>query len=356
MSAGTPKMPHVRRILIVRLSSIGDVVHALPAFHHLRETLPDAFIGWAVEQAAAPLLRSVEGIDRVHEIPVQTWRKRPLAPRTWRAIWAARRDLREGAYDVAADLQGLWKSALVARASGGRTIGLATSDLREPGARWFYDTQAGAGESDEHVTRRALRLATAICGSDAGGPTWPAIRSPEATDAIEQLTATALPPILLHTAANWDSKRYPDERWVEAGRALHARTGRPVFWVWGPGERERVAALAQQAGPGNEPTAPTDLAALAELCRRSALLVGGDSAPLHIAVACGTPVVGLFGPTDPGRLGPVSASDRVVMRRLECSHCHRRHCPLGTRECLESIGSDEIVAAAIERLAAEPGA
>ena len=347
--------PRAGRVLIVRLSSIGDVVHALPGFHHLRKAMPEAFIGWAVEQAAAPLLRGVEGLDRVHEIPVQEWRRRPLAPRTWGNIRSLRRELREGRYDVAADFQGLWKSALVARASGARTIGLATADLREPGARRLYDRQVAAGEPGEHVTRRGLRLAAAICNSPADGTTWPAIRPP-ATDAPDETADSALPPILLHTAANWDSKRYPDERWVEVGTALHEQTARQVLWVWGPGEGDRVAALAKQAGRGNAPTARADLVTFAAMCRGAALLVGGDSAPLHIAVACGTPVVGLFGPTDPERLGPVSARDGVVLRKLECSHCHRRVCPLGTRECLESIGSDEIVAAAIARLAEEQGA
>ncbi len=356
MKAGTSKRPSAQRILIVRLSSIGDVVHALPAFHHLRTQLPDAFIGWAAEQAAAPLLRSVEGLDFVHELPVQTWRRTPFAPSTWSAIRAARQELRNSRYDVAMDLQGLWKSALVARASGARAIGMATADLREPGARWLYDTQVDAGEPAEHVTLRALRVAAAVCGTAPDGAAWPAIRPPAERGTAEPHSSAAPAPILLHTAANWDSKRYPDDRWVEVGKALHSQTKRQILWVWGPGEGERAAALAKQAGPGNAPTARTDLVTLAAMCRDAALLIGGDSAPLHIAVACGTPVVGLFGPTDPERLGPVSARDRVVMRRLECSHCHRRHCPLGTRECLESIGSDEIVAAAIERLAEEQGA
>jgi heptosyltransferase-1 len=335
------------------LSSIGDVIHALPSFTALRAALPDAEIGWAVERAAAPLLRGIPGLDHVHELDIQRWRQARLRPATWRQVASSVRTLRRRRYDVALDLQGLWKSALVGRLAGAHLLGMATRDLREPSARMMYAGQASATDDGAHVTGRGLRLASALCPTAPGRLEWPQLASRADREAMAaRLAAMSIEaPILLHTAANWDSKRLPDERWAAVGRDLHAATGRDVLWLWGPGEEARVTELAGRAGAGNQPCFPTELPDLAALIHHAAVLVGGDSAPLHLAVACGAAVVGLFGPTDPARLGPTRPVDRVVVRQLECSHCHRRRCPLGTNECLEVIGADEIVRAAIERLA-----
>jgi len=340
------------RILLLRLSSIGDVIHAMPAFQALRQALPDAEIGWAVERASAPLLRRVPGLDRVHELDVQRWRGALLSPATWRAGKAALREIRERDYDIAIDLQGLWKSAVLARLSGARTLGLATSDLRERGARHLYHSQAGPTDARLHVTERGLRLAAAACPGISGGPRWPRLDDDEDVGAVARsLAALGTPrPVLIHSAANWSSKQYPEASWAAVGRGINDATDHPVLWLWGPGEQARAGRLADLAGPGNQLCFRTELPELAALARQARLVVGGDSAPLHLAVACGTPVVALFGPTDPARLGPVDPADQVVVRRLECSHCHRRTCPLGTNECLDTISPDEIVRAAIERL------
>lgn len=340
------------RILLLRLSSIGDVIHALPAFQALRDALPNAEIGWAVERAAAPLLRRVPGLDHVHEFDVQRWRRAPLDLATWRAGRAALREIKDRSYDIAIDLQGLWKSAVLARLSGARTLGMATSDLRERGARHLYHSQAGPMGPRSHVTERGLKLAATAWPSVSGAPRWPRLDNDEDIRAVAQsLAALGTPePVLIHSAANWSSKQYPEPNWAAVGRGIHDATGHPVLWLWGPGEKDRAARLAALAGPGNQVCFRTELPELASLMRQAQLVVGGDSAPLHLAIACGAPVVALFGPTDPARTGPMDPADRVVVRQLECSHCHRRTCPLGTNECLDTISPDEIVRAVIGRL------
>ena len=340
------------RILIVRLSSIGDVIHSLPAFQALREALPDAEIGWAVERAAAPLVRSLTELDHVHELDVQGWRRSPLRWSTWQALREALTEIRGRRYQIGLDLQGLWKSAILGRVSAAQLVGLATPDLREPGARVLYHRQAAAATTDRHVIARRLELVRTVCPGAPSATRWPPLADSKAQDYVrEKLEAFGATPVLIHSAANWSSKEFADSKWVEVGRGIHAATKRPVLWLWGPGEEARARDLAAQAGDGNYASFPTELPHLAALAAQSALVIGGDSAPLHLAVACGAPVVALFGPTDPARLGPTGTEDRVVVRRLECSHCHRRKCPLGTNECLDSIGPDEIVQAAIARLA-----
>ena len=360
MSAGPMRggLPAPDRVLLLRLSSIGDVIHAFPAFQALREALPDAEIGWAVERAAAPLVSRLPGLDHVHELDVQHWRSSLLSPATWRAGAQALRQIRDRNYDVAVDLQGLWKSAVLARLSGAQALGMATSDLRERGARVLYHSQADPTDEPAHVTSRGMRLAAVACAGISGVPVWPRIESEGEDQSVAQRLSDmeVSRPILIHSAANWSSKEYSEAKWAAVGRQLNDATGHSVLWLWGPGEQERATRLAERAGPGNLASFRTELPELAALVRQARLVVGGDSAPLHLAVACGAPVVALFGPTDPARLGPTDPADRVVVRRLECSHCHRRTCPLGTNECLDSISPDDIVRAAIARLETREGA
>lgn len=339
-----------RSVLVVRLSSIGDVVHTLPAWQALRSQWPEADIGWAVEEAAADLVSALPGV-RVHLLPIQRWRRQLGAPRTWREIAAARRRLREIGYELAIDFQGLLKSAIVARASGAEVLGLSGGDAREPAAVRLYHRAAPELDGPTHAIDRAVHLARAA-GASADRAAWPPLFDDAAAARVEaRLREMGVDRfVALHAAANWPSKRYPSDRLVEAARRLHADTGDPVLWIWGPGEREEIADLAARAGTGNVPAFGTTLPELAALLQRARLFVGGDSAPLHLAVALGTPVVAIFGPTDPALLGPRRPEDVVVRRVLECSHCHSRRCPLGTLECLESISPDEIVAAAQERL------
>ncbi len=359
MSTGQPggAATALNRILLLRLSSIGDVIHAIPAFEALRKALPDAEIGWAVERSAAPLVSRLPGLDRLHELDVQRWRGALFSPATWSAGRAALQEIRNCNYDIAIDLQGLWKSAALARLSGAHALGMATADLREPGARRLYHSQAAPTDAQSHVTERGLRLAAAACAGVRGEPRWPQLNNDSDAQSVATRLAVAAvsQPILIHSAANWASKEYPESGWAAVGRGINDATARPVLWLWGPGEEDRATRLAEMAGRGNQVCFPTALPELAALMGHARLVIGGDSAPLHLAVACGAPVVALFGPTDPARLGPLDPADRIVVRRLECSHCHRRTCPLGTNECLNSISPDEIVRAAIARLEIREG-
>lgn len=348
-----------RRALIVRMSSIGDVIHTLPAYLALRRAWPSTLLGWAVEPAAAPLVQRLPGPLMVHVLDTHRWRRHWWSPPNLRSVREAIGYLRSRRYDVAIDFQGLVKSAVVARLSGAPVLGLEATEAREPLAARLYQRTVSVDE-DAHVVHRGLALAAAAGAgvADDESPAFPALVTPEDRDRVRDGLAgldgidwPAAPLVVVHSAHNWDSKRWPAERWGELGRRLHAETRLPLLWIWGPGERQRTREIVRDAGPGNHLAPTTSLTELAALLESARLFVGGDSAPLHLAVAVGTPCVGIFGPTDPRRTGPLDPVDRAVHRTLPCSFCHRRGCPLGTRECLEELAADPVVEAALGRLA-----
>ena len=341
-------------VLIVRLSSIGDVIHTFPAYVALRKAWPATKFGWAVERAAAALVQRLPGPLLVHELDIQSWRRPWILPTTLGAVRDQLGALRAQRYQLAIDFQGLLKSAIVARLGAARTLGWARASAREPWAARLYHRTAVAPH-DVHVVRRGLHLAQ-HAGAEQPQIEWPGLTRSEDEEYIDTYLADLgiRRPIVLHPAANWASKRYEPERLVDVGRELHKRTRRPVIWIWGPGEQTATRSLAAAAGTGNHVSAPTSLPQLGALLERAALFIGGDSAPLHLAVACGAPCVAIFGPTDPARLGPLAPTDEVVCERLECSHCHQRQCPLGTNACLDAISAHQIVSAGLSRLEREP--
>ena len=261
--------------------------------------------------------------------------------------------LREQRYELAIDFQGLFKSAVVARLGASRTLGWAGASAREPLTAYLYHRTAVA-PNDVHVVHRYLYLAQQA-GIAQPQVEWPRLTNSDDEHYIDSYLAGlgVEDPIVLHPAANWPSKRYEPERLVSAARELHKRTRRPVIWIWGPGEKAAAQSLAKAAGVGNHVSVPTTLPQLSALLQRAALFIGGDSAPLHLAVACGAPSVAVFGPTDPARLGPLAPADEVVCERLECSHCHQRRCPLGTNACLDAISARQIIVAGLSRLELE---
>lgn len=338
-------------VLIVRLSSIGDVIHTLPAYAALRAAWPEARLGWVVEPAAAPLLRCLPGPLTVHVVDTARWRRRAWRPETWGAVRAAFDELRAARYELAFDFQGLIKSAVVARRSGARVFGLAPADTRESLATRWYDDTAPPTDPDGHIIERSLGVVRAA-GVPVSGVHFPRVSSDDDDAFVEESLARLGVDgfIVAHAAANWASKQWPRQQHAALGRGLYRRSGLPVLWVWGPGEQPEARRTAAAAGEGNAAAFTTTLPQLAALLCRARLFVGGDSAPLHLAVACRTPTVALFGPTSPQRLGPIDRRDIAVTSTQPCSYCHRRRCPIGTRACMETLSAAAVVDAAVDRL------
>jgi lipopolysaccharide heptosyltransferase I len=277
-----------QRLLVIRLSAFGDVIHTIPAVVALREALPQTEIAWAVEPAYAEL---VEVVARVKTIPVSL--KRWSLSR----IAAARRDVRR--FDTAIDFQGLIKSALIARVSGAaKRYGFARDVIREKPAAWFVNRHANIDRS-KHVVEWNMELARTFAPAIARVPEVDF--TPFAKDASGELARFGNRIVLLPGAGKL-GKQWPVERFAE----LATRIGSDALVVWGPGEEGLARAIGAEVAPA------TNFRQLAFVLRHARLVVGADTGPLHLAAALGTPLVGLYGPTDPARNGPYGQLDRVV--------------------------------------------
>jgi heptosyltransferase-1 len=323
--------------LIVRLGALGDVVHAVPAVAALRVAFPAARIDWLVEARHRAIVDLVTVIDRA-----------VILERSNVAGWtAAVRTMKQVAYDVAIDLQGLMKSAVLARASGARrVVGFSIWHLREKTARRFYshahDAEGG------HVIAKNLRLLRAV-GVDDDTVRYPlADVQSTAVDELHRRVSGRF--ALINPGAAWPNKRWPPRAFGELAAFTRDACGLTPVVLWGPGE-EALAGEVVATSAGSAIVAPrttvTDIVALA---REAALVVSGDTGPLHIATAVGTPTVSLFGPTDPERNGPFDSHDITVSRYDNCG-CHYDRTCHQDPWCLEDMTVAEVCAAVKRRLA-----
>jgi lipopolysaccharide heptosyltransferase I len=285
------------RILIVRLSAIGDAIQTMPVACALRERFPDAFLAWAVESRAAALLRGHEALDELIELP-RGWLKSPSG------VWRLRRRLHDLRFDTAIDVQSLTKSAILAWLSGAkRRIGFGNPGGREL-SKWFNNQRVDP--TTTHVVDRYVELLRPL------GIESPTVRFqvPEreadraAAERIIGELGVAAGFAIVNPGAGWPSKLWPTDRYAAVARHLGDAWHLPTIVVWaGPAERamaERIAA----AGSMVSVAPPTTLPELAALARRAKLFVGADTGPLHLAAAVGTPCVGLYGPWPAARHGP----------------------------------------------------
>jgi len=338
MTAADPELEHAR-ILLVRTSSLGDVVHALPVLAALRRHLPRARLGWVVEEAYAPLLAGHPDLDSLIVVRLRRWGRRPWRARALGEMARFVADLDRFAPQVVLDLMGNHKAAAIAALSlAPRRIGHARAGRREPSsALWLSERVPADGT---HAVDRALSLLDALGlprePADFGGDKLFGGRLPAAAAAVAG-PAAARPYVLIHPGAGWGNKAYPPAWWGEAARRLHVATGLRTRVAAAPGEEALAAAVVTAAAggaseaavglvsaPAAEAVAAPDLPALAALLRGAALMLGGDTGPTHLAHALGTPVLMVMGPTDPERHGPYGAPERALFRRLPCSFCYRR--------------------------------
>jgi heptosyltransferase-1 len=354
------------RILIVKLSSIGDVVHALPAAAFLKRALPQAHISWVVERRASAILKNSPVIDQLIEIDTRSWRSGMLKRRTLLEVRARLRDIRRndaqtdgGVTDVAIDFQGLVKSGIVARASGARKrIGFDSADLREKVSRVFLTEQVKTSDLS-HVIEKNLALARAALGntaalSDSGPYQFPLALAPEDELFAESEAAKSGSRFaILNPGGGWPTKLWPAVRFGQLADLLLDQHGLASIVTYGPGED----CLANQVAASSHARAARPLASTLKqfiaLARRASLFVGGDTGPLHLAAASGTPIVGLYGPTSADRNGPFDKRDIAVGLDLWCRpNCHRRSC--WHWECMD-IPLRTVANAASRRLAAKQG-
>jgi lipopolysaccharide heptosyltransferase I len=288
-----------RRMLVLRLSALGDVIHTIPAVALLREALPETRIEWVVESPYAELVETVARVGTIR-VSMKKWGRALVASRG--AIAEARARMR-GA-DASVDFQGLIKSAVLGWMSGAkRRYGFDREAIREKAAGLFLNRRI-AVDRTQHVVEWNLQLATAVAEQmwdrppRRSGVSGPVDFAAFAADAHRDLDGS----IVLLPGAGRPEKLWPTERF----RALAQNLGDDALAVWGPGERELAEAIGCRVAP------PTNLRELAGILLRAKLVIGADTGPLHLAAALGTPTIGLFGPTNPARNGPYGQSGHVV--------------------------------------------
>lgn len=316
------------KILIVRTSAMGDVIHALPVLTALRRHLPEAKIGWVVEESMAPLLQGHPDLDELLVVRLRHWR-RSLTAQSFGETRAFLSALNRFAPDAVLDLMGNHKAgAISALTLADRRIGFARTSRREPSsAIWINQPVAPRGI---HAVDRMLSLLDAL-----DLPAEPADFGPEKLFRESTTIAEDPPFVLLHPGAGWANKVYPSAWWGEAARRLHAAAGVPTWVAVARGEEELAAGVQTAGGEAVRLLPAPDLPALAALIRRARLMLGGDSGPTHLAHALRAPVLMVMGPTDPQASGPYGAPERALFRRLPCSFCYQRFAE--TKACLLEI-------------------
>lgn len=335
------------KALVVRLSSIGDVVHTLPALAALAGKGWQA--GWIVEPPARPLLEK-------HPLLAQVVSAPPARGFDLRAARQAVGELRAGDYDVALDFQGLWKSAGWARLAGARrTIGFGRAWRREGASEMLVGDCVGVPPQARHVIDKNLALLLPLGIEALGLREFPLPPAYAAAERVErELASMGLESfVILNPGGGWASKLWPPERFGAVAVGLRER-GLASIVAWGPGEDAVADRVVAAAEGGALRSFPTSLLEYAELARRARLVVAADTGPLHLACALRTPVVGLYGPTDPARNGPFAAEDRVVRRVPSCAPCHRRRCPTHDG-VMDAIAVADVMEAIDERLGLAAG-
>ena len=323
--------------LVVRLGSLGDVVHTLPAVAALHDTFPAVRIDWLIERKWLPLLASNPALGS----PV------PL-DRGLSGTLSAVRTLRRNAYTCVIDLQGLYKSALFSFFSGApRRIGFDRASSRESGAALFYTQHVSP--SAPHIIDQFLSVAAAA-GALIGPVRFPlAIPEPAQLEIARRLAGQGITDYLVVSpGGGWRSKCWPPERYGELCRTLEHERGLRAVVNFGPGEAPLAGAVCRAAVPASPVCFETDIPQLMALLTRARLVVAADTGPLHLAVALGAPVVALFGPTNPRRNGPYSAADVVVQNAALSENTHHRGREFAAS--MLSISVEQVLAAVAVRL------
>ena len=319
--------PRLDKILIVRMGALGDIIHGLPAQQQIHRRFPGAEIHWVTEPHYAPLLRSVPGITRIWSADMKRWRRQPYSSR---AIFPLVASLRREKFDLVLDFQRLIKSALLARLSGARrVVGFVSDQCREPAAARFYTERVRRqGSPHCHAVESYLDLARFLgCDEEADGivPFQLPSEAQEYVDSqLEQNNVRH--PVLVNPGASWRTKLWGASNFAQLATQIRGKLGLPVIFTYGPGEEKLIEEIRDSSGPEAVITFPTDLLQFSALCRRAQLMISGDTGPLHLAVALGTPTVTILGPSPVWRNVSFSPEDSTVKRYLFCSNCNKRKC------------------------------
>lgn len=319
------------RILIVKLGSIGDIIHTLPSLAAIRRAIPDAEISWVAEERSAGILRDNPLLDNLIEADTQSLRGGMVIEQILLNVSKQIRDLRKITFDIAIDFQGLWKSAMIAKLSGAkRRWGFSREGLREPSSRILL-TDSVDLPKQIHVIRKNLALARGALGIEIPDENFD---FPIATSDVDKKEANQIIErsgnnfAVLNPGGGWVTKLWHAEKFGQLADVLWTENRLVSVIATGPNETDLAKRVAASSSSGKIILTQPSLKGFYELVKQSRVYVGGDTGPTHLAVAAGAPVVGLFGPTEWWRNGSPNADDLCVERSdIDCRvDCHRRTC------------------------------
>ena len=318
------------RILIVKLGSIGDIIHTLPALAALRAAMPHAEISWVVERRSAEILRDNPLLDRLIEVDTKALRRGLMSGETLRAPRQQLRRLRASAFDVALDFQGLLKSASIARLSGARRVfGYSRAGLREPASALLLSKTIAVPRQTHVIRKSLLLLQGALSVPIPEELSFPInTTANDETEARDAAATTGGKYAILNPGGGWPTKLWSVERFGKLADLLWSNYGLASLVTYGPGEEKLAEDVRQSSASGKAQPVSLSLKGFYSLARGAKVYVGGDTGPTHIAVAAGAPIVGLFGPTEWWRNGSPRPEDICVERTdIDCRvDCHRRSC------------------------------
>ena len=339
MTGGSPK------ILLVRLSALGDCLHAVPALVALRRHFPGAEIGWAIEGLAYAALRGHPMVDHFHLFPRNAFNRREgTFLERMKNVRTFRKELAAVGYEIAIDLQGLTKSGLVSWWSGAkRRIGFKGEDSRE--FNLLFNTERVVPPPEAvHVVEKNLSLLKPLGIELPHKPEWVmpsyeqeagAVRGFLSECGLVREDGSVRDYCVMNPGATWVTKRWPPECFGTVARSLIEQHNLAVIIPWaGADERKSAETIAKTAGKGAFVMPPNDLRQLGSLIASSVLFVGNDTGPLHLAVALGVHAVAIFGATDPLRNGPYGHAHRMQTGGVDCHPCWKTSCARKDMACL----------------------
>jgi heptosyltransferase I len=333
-------MSDYRHILLIKPSSLGDIVHAMPTCAAIRLAYPKARLTWLVKREWAGLVERIDGVDRVWSVES-----------TFTGWLSQVFSLRAEHFDLVVDLQGLFRSAAIGRLSGSPLL-VGFANGRE-GSPWFYSMRVSVPQSEMHAVDRYLLVAKAVGAAESGTPEF-RFRIPQTDydEADRLLGRFGVTPgtnwVAMSVSARWPTKRWPPESFAEVADRLQQEGFGAVVMIGGPDERADIAAVIERMKtPAIDLAGTTTVGLLPAFLSKASLLITNDSGPMHVAAAVGTPVVALFGPTSAVRTGPYGVGHSVLTGNIPCRPCFSRTChntlPL---ECLRTVSPEQVLAAA----------
>tara|TARA_B100000686_G_scaffold348528_1_gene439795 strand:- start:516 stop:1568 length:1053 start_codon:yes stop_codon:yes gene_type:complete len=342
-----------KNILILKLGSLGDIVHALPVARTLRTNFPEARISWLVEDGAKDILYQNPDLDELIVVRLKYWRKN-LNQSSFHEAGTAVRELRSKKFDTVLDLQGLIKSGVLSALSGSpRRIGFHRKDCREWLNVFFTNDRASYLGNNNHIVEKNLALLKQL-GISNYNYEFPISVQEESEEYIEkfflshpQINEKFI--VAVNPGAGFISKRWSLKRFSKVADRISSELDCNILLTWGPGEEDQIEAISNNMTQPHWIAPTTTVQQSLALYKRLKLFIGCDTGPLHLCSALETPTISIFGPTDPARNGAYGKGHQAMFKVLPCSFCHKRVCPT-QNECMDAVQPDEVFEAARKSL------